>query len=70
MILRVRGGHITADRAWIHAYYGISPETVRKHWTPIGYDHTTRAALYDIDPDQADQLRRKRRTRPKSTITT
>jgi hypothetical protein len=47
VILRRSGGSYLVDREWLAAFYGISPETIRKHLEPVTYE--AGRALYDLD---------------------
>lgn len=55
MILRRSGGSYLVDREWLSAFYGISPETIRKHLEPVAYE--AGRALYDLDRNAEAALR-------------
>ena len=56
-------GTLVTDRAWLAAFYGLKPETIRKRWTPATYDRNTGAALYEWDEDEANAMHDKTRNR-------
>ncbi len=48
MILIWRAGVPLTDSAGVAVVYRVSARTVRRHCQPVGYDETTRRALYDV----------------------